>query len=227
MIPAPFRYPFRGDRAVDVLLVGGALHLVSVYVPVLPLIVVLGYLVVVLRETATRDAPDRFDALPSRPSVVDVVRTGLGGAFVVAASLVPSVVVLLVTVGGLSRLSLSPTAATVGRSFGFVAGSTASLLLALVFLSVLPAGLLRYGVTGRIRAAFDAGALGAAVTDGAYFYNVLVGTVVGAAGVVVGAATAQFVVGFPIAFYAELVAVAFWSRGLDSVLETISADGAS
>lgn len=224
MVPAPFRYPFRGNRPIDVLLVGGALHLVNVYVPVAPLVVVLGYLVGVLAETANRDPVDRFEALPSVPGFVDLLRAGFGGAVVVGVFLAPAAIVLLVTVAGLSRVPLSPESITMGRSLGFHAGSTASLTLAVAFYYVLPAALVRYGITDRLGAAFDAGAMRAAVSDGAYFYNVLVGTVVGALGVILGAITAQYVVGFAIAFYAELVAVAFWSRGLGRVLETIPSD---
>lgn len=224
MVPAPFRYPLRGHRAIDVLLVGGALHLLNVYVPVVPLVVVLGYLVVVLAETATHEPVVRFDALPSVPSFVDSVRYGLGGTFVVAAFLTPAVVVLLVTVAGLTRLPLSPESVTMGRSVGFLAGSTASLGLAVAFFYVLPAALARYGVTGRIGAAFNTRAVRAAVSDGAYFYNVLVGAVVGALGLVVGAATAQYVVGFVVMFYAEIVTIGFWSRGLGRVLETVPPD---
>lgn len=224
MVPAPFRYPLRGNRAIDVLLVGGALHLVSVYVPIVPLVVVLGYLVVVLAETAKRGPVDRFDALPAVPGFVDLVRTGFGGAVVVGLFLAPAALVLLVTVAGLTRVPLSPESISMGRSVGFLAGSTASLTLAVAFFYVLPAGLVRYGVTGRIRSAFDARAFRVAVRDGAYFYHVLVGAVVGGLGLILGAITTQYVVGFAIAFYAELVAVAFWSRGLGSVLKTISSD---
>lgn len=224
MVPTPFRYPLRGNRAIDVLLVGGALHLVSVYVPVAPLIVVLGYLVVVLGETTTRDPVDRFEALPSVPGFVDLVRTGFGGAVVVGVFLAPAAIVLLVTVAGLTRVPFSSASVTMERSVGFLAGSTASLTLAVAFLYVIPVGLLRYGITGRIRAAFDTGAVRTAVRDGAYFYNVLVGAVVGALGLILGAITTQYVVGFVIAFYAEIVAVAFWSRGLGRVLATIPPD---
>ncbi len=214
MVPAPFAYPFRGERGVDTLLVGGALHLVSVYLPVAPLVVVLGYLLVVLRETASRDAETRFDALPQFRNVREILRVGLGGAVVVAAFLLPATVTLLVTVAGASQLSLSAGNIPFTVSFGFALGSTTSLLLAVVFVYLLPAALVNYLARRQLRAAFDPDVLRRAAVHGAYFYDVLVGVVAGSLLLVVARATTPFAVGFFVAFYGELVMVAFWSRGV-------------
>ena len=59
-IPAPVRFPVRGERAIDTLLVGGGLHLASVFLPVIPLLVVLGYLVGLLATVGARDRAERF-----------------------------------------------------------------------------------------------------------------------------------------------------------------------
>lgn len=221
MLPAPLRYPFRGERAVDALLVGGALHLLTVYVPVVPLIPVLGYLLAVFVALSGRASTDRFESLPAFPGVRDVVRTGLGGAVVVASYLLPAAVVLVVTVAGASQLSLAPGEVGVGTSLGFALGSTTSLLLAIACVYLLPAALANFLARGRIRAAFDTDVLLRAATHGAYFYDVLVGVVAGALLLVVAGATISFAVGFFVAFYAELVAVGYWSRGVNRALPDV------
>jgi hypothetical protein len=222
MLPAPFRYPLRGERGVDTLLIGGGLHLLAVYVPVLPLIVVLGYLLVVFRTTSRRADRQRYDALPPFRDVLGTTRTGLGGAVVVVAFLLPAAVTLLVTVAGLSQTAIDPQNVTVGTSVGFVAGSTASLLLAVVFLYLLPAALANYLARGRIRGAFDHEVLLRAASDGAYFYDVLVGLVAGGLLLVVARATTAYAIGFFVAFYAELVVVGFWSRGVSRALPSVT-----
>lgn len=219
-VPRPFRYAFRGERAVDTLLIGGGLHLVSVYLPVVPLVVVLGYLVSVLGTAVAASRAERFDALPPFRDVPGLIRRGVGGTAVVAAFLSPAAVTLLVTVAGLSRLSLSPDELTAGTSLGFVAGSTASLLLAAVFVYLLPAALANYETRSNLRAAVDVDVLRRAGTNGAYFYNVLAGVAAGGLLLVVARATTPYAVGFFVAFYAELVAVGYWSRGVAVVLDT-------
>lgn len=222
MVPAPLLYPFRGEHRVDALLAGGGLHLLAVYVPVLPLVVVIGYLLVVFGETAGRDDAQRYDALPAFEGLRCVVRKGVGGTVVLAAFLLPAVVVLVVTVAGVSRLSLSPGDVTFGTSAGFVLGSTTSLLLAVTFLYILPAALANYLATGRLRGAVNVDVLGRAATHAAYFYNLTVGLVVSSLLLVVASATTALVVGFLIAFYAELVAVAFWARGVHRALPGVA-----
>lgn len=223
MVPAPLLYPFRGERRADALLAGGGLHLLAVYVPVVPLVVALGYLLVVFGETASRESADRYDALPAFADLRRITRTGVSGAVVVAAFLLPAAVVLLVTVAGVSQLSLSPEDVTLGTSVGFVLGSTTSLLLAVTFLYLLPAALANYLATGRLRGAVDRDVLARAATHAAYFYDVTVGVVAGALLLVVASATTAVAVGFFVAFYAELVAVAFWARGISRALPDVAA----
>ncbi|NIB99528.1 DUF4013 domain-containing protein [Halobacterium sp. R2-5] len=224
MVPAPLSYPFRGERRVDALLAGGGLHLLSVYVPVVPLVVALGYLLVVFGETASRGSDDRYDVLPAFADVRRIVRTGVGGATVVAAFLLPAAVVLVVTVAGVSQLSLSPGDVTIGTSVGFVLGSTTSLLLAVAFFYLLPAALANYLATGQLRGAVDVDVLTRAATHAAYFYDVTVGLVAGGLLLVVAGFTTAIAVGFFVAFYAELVAVAFWARGVSRALPDVAGD---
>ncbi|MCD2204354.1 DUF4013 domain-containing protein [Halobacterium sp. KA-6] len=221
MVPAPFAYPFRGERGFDTLLAGGALHLLSVYVPVAPLVVVLGYLLVVLRETAGRDADERFDALPPLGNIREILRLGVGGTVVVAAFLLPAAVTLLVTVAGATQFSLPAGEIPFTVSLGFALGSTTSLLLAVAFVYLLPAALANYLATGRLRAAIDLDVLRRAAAHGGYFYDVLVGVVVGSLLLIVARATTPFAVGFFVAFYAEVVTIAFWSRGVSRAIPDV------
>ncbi|MFW6321459.1 MAG: DUF4013 domain-containing protein, partial [Halohasta sp.] len=180
MIPAPFRYPFRSDRGVDTLLIGGGLHLAAVYLPVVPFVLVAGYLLRVLAETAERDRLDRFEVLPS-VSVDDLgslFRLGLGGSAITAAYFLPASGMLLITVFGLTNQAPTPGEIDLGTSLAFVAGSTASLLLAISVLYLLPAALVGYVRRRRLQAAFDLDALSRAAADGVYFYNVVTGLVV-------------------------------------------------
>lgn len=218
MIPAPFRYPFRSDRGVDTLLIGGGLHLAAVYIPIVPLIVVAGYLVTVLAATASRDRLTRFESLPAFEDVLSTTRLGVGGSAIIVAFLLPAGGMLLITVFGITNRAPTPTAVDFGTSLGFVAGSTASLLLALSVLYVLPAALVSYVSRRRLRAAFDPQVLVTAATDGAYFYNVTVGLVVGSLLLTLAGGLVDVVVGFFLAFYAELVMVGYWSRGASQAL---------
>lgn len=220
MLPAPFRVPFRAERAVDVLLFGGGLHLANVYLPVLPLVVVLGYHLRVLTELAGRDDRTRFDSLPGFGDPLELLRRGAGAAVVVVAALLPATVVLVVTVAGFTNRPLSPGSIDFGTSVAFLLGSTAALLLGVGFLYLLPAALVSYGVRGRLRAAVDTEALRQAGTDASYFYNVAAGLVVGAFLLAVANALVGIAVGFFVAFYAEVVMVAFWSRGVDGLVAT-------
>lgn len=218
MIPAPFSVPFRADRTVDVILLGGGLHLAHVFVPVLPLVIVLGYHVTVLAELAGRDWRTRFDTLPGFTEPRTLIRRGIGATLVVATYLLPATGTLVVTVYGLTGQSLSPDAVGLGTSLGFVTGATASLLLAVTFLYLLPAALVSYGSRGRLRAAVDTEVLGSAAADASYFYNVVVGLVVGSVLLTVAGALVDIAVGFFLAFYGEVVMVAFWSRGVDGLV---------
>lgn len=220
VVPAPFRYAFRGDRAVDTLLIGGGLHLVAVFVPVIPIVVVLGYLVRTLEEISARERTSRFESLPRFRTTLSMVRTGIGSSAILLGYALPAAMTLLVTVTGLSNRSIAPESIGFGTSTGFVIGSTTSLLLAVFFLYLLPAALLNYARRGRLRAAVDLEFLQRAATDGGYFYNIVTGIVVGALLLTVAGALTGVAIGFFVAFYAEVVTVGFWCRGTSSLVPT-------
>lgn len=219
MVPAPFRYPFRGERAVDTLLIGGGLHLLAVYLPVVPLVFVVGYLLVVLETTATAARGERFDTLPPFRKVRSLARTGLGGSAIVLAYVLPATLTLLVTIVGITGRAFDPTSMDIGTALGFVAGTTASLFLGVTFVYLLPAALVNFVRTDRLRAAADFGFLRRAAADGEYFYNVVTGIVLGGLILSIGGALASVAVGFFIAFYGEVVMVAYWGGGVGRLLD--------
>ncbi|WP_435146930.1 DUF4013 domain-containing protein [Halobaculum sp. P14] len=200
MLSEALRYPFGGDRgdAAETLAVGFGLHLVSVWVPVLPLVPVLGYLLRVLRPDAV-DAPPRFTDVPS------LLRDGVVAAVVAAAYLAVPVVGLAITARG---LFLGGPGAGVGR-LGVIVGGAATILFVCCFTYPLPAALAAAARSG-LRTAFDVRALLGVVTNARYFYGWSIG--VGALGVAAAFATSPArpvaLVGYFLLFYAEVVAAA-------------------
>ncbi|KTG08326.1 hypothetical protein AUR64_19005 [Haloprofundus marisrubri] len=210
MLREALRYPLRGDDAAERLILGGGLHVVTAFVPVVPLVFVVGYLVRVLNEVS--DGPSAFRGGPP-PGFGDVralVVDGLKAALVVALYAAGPLAILLVTLGGVSGLSPAALAGTAGVAV--LAGSTAALLAALGVAYLLPAALVAYAHSRHLRAAFDRSFLGATATDARYFV-----AVVAAAGVLSVAALLSSLgaprsvprfVGFFVLFYAEVAAAA-------------------
>jgi hypothetical protein len=210
------RYPVTGPGGVESLLVGGGLHLLAVYLPVAPFVVVLGYLVAVIVHTASDHDAERHGAPavvtlpPTREQARRLLVDGLRGTVVCVAYLAVPTVVTAVTVrgvvGGVSRL-------TAGSGVALLVGGTAALLSAAVFGYPLPAALAAVGRHRRLRPAFDRELLRATATDARYF----VGWTTGVAALAMGAAAARPLtavgVGFFLAFYAEVVAAAQWGWG--------------
>jgi hypothetical protein len=214
MLRETLGYPLRGDHAVETLLVGGLCHLLAAFVPVVPLVPVVGYLVCALERRARTDRPDLPETTP--PTFHDprtVLRRGLGGSLVVVAYLAVPTVVLVVTLGGTVSQSLGRVPA-IGLSLGFFTASTVTLLVAVGFAYLLPAGLSAYAVGGSIRYAFDASAVRSIVTDARYFVAWGVASVVLALAGVLFAPLNAVGGGFFLAFYAEVVAVGLWGRGV-------------
>lgn len=215
MLRSAFRYPLRGDRAVETLLVGGGLHLLSATVPVAPLVVVAGYLVRVLGRTAATDRPElRATAEPPRfAGIARLVRDGVVG--VALAYLLAPTLILLVTVdAALSRPGIPSGSAGLAVSLGGVT----TLVAALAFVYPLPAALANYGATGRVRAAFDLSALRRAAADARYFVAFWAAAVVLAGIAAVGEPLNAVALGFFVAFYAEVVVAVLLRAGCGDAL---------
>ena len=197
-------YPIRGSPRVDALVVGGGLHLLAVWVPVVPFVAVAGYVARVLAATATVDPATAADRPDWRP-VGSLLRDGLRLFATAAGYLAVPAVLLGVTLGGPLE-AVDPTGATDGVFF--VVGSTVSTVLALALCYPLPAALVAVARERSLRAAVDTTLVGAATRDAGY----LVATLLSAGGLGVAAGTYELLnavaLGFFVGFYVEVVAAA-------------------
>jgi hypothetical protein len=217
MFSDAFRYPVGGRRWFDRVAIGGGLHLLAVFVPVIPLVFVVGYLVRVLRETVV-DGPTAFDRTRERPRfrpVGQLLRDGVVACAIALAFLSVPILVLVVTVLVTASGGVDPTSAS--DAIAFQVGGTVTLLLALAFAYPVPAAVAGYAVGG-VHNAFDRTTLHRAITDGGYFYVVTVGIVVLALAIATYDTLNRLALGFFVAFYLEVVVVALWGRSLHSVI---------
>ncbi|WP_117595187.1 DUF4013 domain-containing protein [Haloprofundus halophilus] len=216
MLRESLRYPLGGDGAAERIIVGGGLHVVTAFVPLVPLILVFGYLVRVLDHVGDGPAAFRDGTPPGFGDWRALVVDGVKATLVILCYVAGPLVVLLVTLGGASELSPETLAGT--ASIAVLAGSTAALLAALGVAYLLPAALAGYARERRVRAAFDRSLLRTTATDARYFV-----AVVAAAGLLSVAAVLSSLgaprsvprfVGFFLLFYAEVAAAALVGRVL-------------
>lgn len=158
-----FGYPFTGVQRERPLVACWVLCLLAFLIPVLPAVVVVGYLVRVFETSQdSRPAP----AFLTDP--IDLLRRSLGGVAVAVSYLAVPVAVLLVTAYG--ALSDGRTAV-----FGFgetaivYAGGTAVFCLFLLATYLLPVALAGYARERSIRAAFALAAITPVAAHAAYF----------------------------------------------------------
>ncbi|ERH11505.1 MAG: hypothetical protein J07HB67_00512 [halophilic archaeon J07HB67] len=219
-------YPLRGPGGVETVLLGGGLHLLAVYLPVVPYVPVVGYLLAVALHTA-RDhdagrhgAPAVVTLPPTRGQLRRVFADGLRGTAVAAGYLAVPVAVVAVTLRGVGQLGATANGAGVsvgglsaGGTAAVLVGGTAALVSAAVFCYPIPAVLTAVTRRRRLTAALDRDLLRAVATDARYF----VGWTTGVAALALGAAVAvqlrAVAVGFFVFFYAEVVAAAAWGWG--------------
>ena len=204
MIPSLLTYPIRGSPRFDAVIVGGGLHLLAVWLPVLPFIAVAGYLARVLATTAAADShvePERPGWRPVGP----LLRDGLRLIATTIGYLAIPVVLLTVTLGGPLE-GIDPTGTTDGLFF--LIGSTVSTMLAFAICYPLPAALVAVARERSLRAAVDGTLVGTATRDAGY----LVATLLAAGGLGITAAAYgplnAVALGFFVGFYVEVVAAA-------------------
>ena len=152
MIRRLVAYPLRGSPRFDVLLVGGGLHLLAVWLPVLPFVAVAGYLARVLSTTATTPSHETAERPGWRP-VTPLLRDGIRLSVTCLGYLAVPVALLIVTLGGPLE-GVDPTGTTDGLIF--LAGTTVSTLLAFSICYPLPAALVAVARERSLRAAVDA-----------------------------------------------------------------------
>lgn len=194
------------DHRIRRLVIGSGLIATSILL--IPLVILGGYYVRYLRVSAQDDPePPRFDEW--RTLLTDgvklfglVVAVGVGvGAFALVGALAGQVGVLAVE--------------TLGAVGGLVAALLAVLVLGAfaLFLVTVPAMISNFAVEGRLGSAFDLDRTSAVMTTPIYLVLLLFAFFVNQIGVVFGGGFAIVLVGFPIAFYAQLVALGLVGRG--------------
>jgi len=207
MLEDAIRYPLNSDDRLATLVIGGALFLLSFLI--LPIFVVQGYLVRVLRSTVEGD--------DAAPSFTDWGELFVDGLKLVAVSLVYGIAVsipfvvaaVVVGLGGLT-----------GSDAGFAAFGIVGVLLfllatlvAILVSYLLPAAITNFAVEGRMGAAFDLGTIREAAFSGKYLIGVLLGVVLnGIIGTVAGP-FAVVLIGFPMLFYGQVVSYYCFARG--------------
>ncbi|WP_459192223.1 DUF4013 domain-containing protein [Halosimplex sp. J119] len=158
-----FGYPLTGAERERPLVACWVLCLLAFLIPVLPAVVVVGYLVRVFETSQDdRPAPDFF------ADPIDLLRRSLGGVAIGVGYLTVPIAVLLVTAYG----ALSEGQTTV---FGFgetaivYAGGTAVFCLFLVASYLLPVALASYARERSLRDAFAPSSLKPSAVHAAYF----------------------------------------------------------
>jgi hypothetical protein len=198
MLAELLRYPIRDGSRVELLVLGGGLHLLATWLPVLPLVLVLGYLGRLAAATAGDDPPPA----PAWRPLAGLVVLGLRLAATAIGYLLVPVTLLVVTLGGPidgSRLLGG------ADSIVFIAGTTLATALAVALLYPLPAALVAVAKRGRLRAALDRGLLGTATRDAGYLVAVLLsGAGLGLLAALYGPLN-RLALGFFLAFYVEVV----------------------
>lgn len=203
-------YPKSGTDAAKTILIGGLLTLLGVFV--VPLILVTGYVVRVVRAVADND-----DQLPEftdwRALFVDGLKgTVIGLAYFVAPALLFGALVAAVA------LVVSPDAGVVTAALA----ALPALAFSVVVWYVATAAFVNFAVTGRFRAAFEFAALRPILSSGAFATAWLVGLAVLVLASVVGSVIAMIpILGLAsafVAFYGTVAAAYCYARGFaDSV----------
>lgn len=180
MITDALRYPQRDDDWVRLTIIGGLLTLFGFLL--LPLFVVAGYVLRVLRATMDGEGTramdgERTDAeraagetrVPDFDDWTTLAIDGLKGLLVAAAYLVVPTIVggLAVGFGALATTSDSGVVGVIGVLFA-LGGILLTLVLTLAALYVLPAALASFVATDRVGRAFSPAALRPVLTNRTY-----------------------------------------------------------
>lgn len=214
----PVGYPLAGDGGERPLVACWVCLALASLVPVLPAVVVVGYLARVADAGRTGAAAPAFFEQP-----LALLRRGIGGTAVAVGYLLVPVAALLVSVYGAAASGRGEVPGF-GGTVTLYAGGTAVFCLFLLGVYLLPIGLTTYAREGSLRAAFDGGDLRRVGANAAYFWRWTVGlvtlsfaaSVANLAGGVdgVGPLVAALVLA-----YGGVLAVRAWGRGVGEALE--------
>ena len=222
MLREALAYPFRGENAEEALLVGVALAVavglllrlgVFAVLAVVPAVLLAGYALAVLRESAEGD-----DSLPQFSDFRSLAADGVQALVVSVGYLFVPAVALALTVGGAAP---GARPATLGTTTFVLGAGTVVLFVALAFAYLLPAALVGVARTGDLRSAAERERLRRTTTDGRYFVGwATTLVVVGVAGVLFGALAALGrtgeVVALALGYYALVVIARLLGLGVRS-----------
>lgn len=170
MLEDALTFPRRGDWVRDVL-IGGLLTVVGFLI--IPAILVFGYLLRVLGESAAgADAPPAWD------DWAELLVWGVVGWLIALAYAIPVILysAVMLPIIGIGAITDDPGAAIVGLGALWVVGAT---LLSIAVGYVLPAALANFARTGRASAAFELRTVASIAFTGHYLVAVVVAIVVG------------------------------------------------
>ena len=206
-------YPTRRDNWLMTVLIGGVLVLLGFLV--VPLILVYGYVVRVIRETH-EDQPEPPVFEEWEQLLVDGLKAVAIG---IVYMLIPGLVAAL-TIG--SALASFATGGNVGATAaGLVFGLTVSTILALAFGYVATAALVNFVREDRLGAAFDFTVLRQVIFHRDYAIPWLIALLVFVVAGVIGSIPAIGWILTPfVTFYAMTVAGNLWSSGVSAALDS-------
>lgn len=210
MLGDALSFPRGGDDWLPTILIGGVLSVLSVLI--LPVFVLQGYLVRVLREAAG-DA----EAAPSFTEWGELLVDGLK---LIAINLAYGLIVVVpgvvgaVVVGGLGVVvGDGSTAGALGVGAVGLAFALVFTLLALVLGYLIPAAMVNFAIEGRMGAAFDFGTLRRGAFTSEYATAWILAVLVGLVGGLVGSALSLLVVGIFVLFYVQVATYYLFGRG--------------
>ncbi|MFC6835263.1 DUF4013 domain-containing protein [Halomarina ordinaria] len=212
MITEALTYIQRSDEVGKTLLVGTALTLFSFLL--VPVFLLVGYTVRVLRAALTDRDPPAFDEWADL--LVDGVKAFVIG---VVYFVIPLAILAIAAVaGGVSVNAGSGLGTILAGGVSLLVGLLA-LVVGLAFLYVFPVGLVRFAETDRLGSAFEFRSFTPVLTNGTYAVAWLLALVVGVAagvvnGVVLGVPLLGFIGAALVSFYGGVVTAYLYGRGV-------------
>lgn len=216
MLAEAFDFPRASDDWLPTILIGGILAFPLLSVLIVPVLVVQGYLLRVMRDAAAG-----ADAAPSFTRWGELLVDGL--KLLVVNVVYSLVVVLPILVGGVGLFSItSVTTSDVPppEAAPNVLGGAVALLFAVVILALslalaylVPAALANLAIEDRLGAAFSFRTIARGAFTTEYATAWILSIVVGLVGGLIGAALSVIVVGVFVLFYVQVMTYYLWGVG--------------
>lgn len=199
MFEDALRFPWTGEKKIETLAIGGVLTLLGVFL--VPILFVYGYLIRVIRQTASGEV----DEPPAFSDWKELLVDGLIG-FVISLvyTLIPGIVITVGAVVVFGSFGIVGSAATDSGSGGVLAAGgllialvigLLSLVLFLVAVYVVPAAVAAFARSGEFGSAFSPSVLRPMLTDRRYAMAWVVAVAIAVLAQIVGGAASATGVG--------------------------------